>query len=287
MPVVLRGSQEQIVAASFRHSPLWPHIEVIHLKKNMRLDQTPENVEFACWLLTVGAGEGLTEDRTISLPASMRLADSSLSGLIRYIYSNITAGNFQDRFFLERTILSGRNDNVDEVNQQVLEMFPGQETVYWSTDKMIEDELDDAATLYPVEFLQNFNASSLPRAKLALKIGCPLMLLCNLDPANGLCNGTQMILTHLHPHVLECRLLSGNNAGKTVFIPHITINADTAELPIAFSHHQFPVRLAFAMTINKSQGQSVTYVGLDLHTPVFSYGQLYVAFNHCTSGQWI
>ncbi len=166
-------------------------------------------------------------------------------------------------------------------------MFPGQETVYWSTDKTIEEELDDAATLYPVEFLQNFNASGLPHAKLALKVGCPLMLLCNLDPANGLCNGTWMILTHFRPHVLECCLLSGNNAGKAVFIPCITINADTAELPIVFSHHQFPVRLAFAMTINKSQGQSVTYVGLDLHTPIFSHGQLYVALSCCTFGQRI
>ena len=131
-------------------------------------------------------------------------------------------------------------------------MFPGQETVYWSTDKTIEKELDNAATLYPVEFLQNFNASGLPCAKLTLKVGCPLMLLCNLDPANGLCNGTWMILTCFRPHVLECRLLSGNNAGKAVFIPRITINADTAELPIAFSCCQFPVRLAFAMTINKS-----------------------------------
>ncbi len=156
----------------------------------MCLDQTPENIEFAHWLLTVGAGKGLTKDQTISLPASMHLADSSLSGLIRYIYLNITAGNFQDHFFLERTILSEHNDDVDEVNQQVLEMFPGQETVYWSTDKMMEDELDDAATLYPVEFLQKFNASGLPRAKLALKVGCPLMLLHNLDPANGLCNRT-------------------------------------------------------------------------------------------------
>ncbi len=96
----------------------------------MRLDQTPENVEFAHWLLTVGAGEGLTEDQPISLPASMCLADSSLSEFIRYIYRNITAGNFQDCFFLERTILSGHNDDVDDINQQVLELFPGQETVY-------------------------------------------------------------------------------------------------------------------------------------------------------------
>ena len=33
------------------------------------------------------------------------------------------------------------------------------------------------------------------------------------------------------------------------------------------------------MTINKSQGQSVANVGLDLHTPVFSHGQLYVALS--------
>jgi ATP-dependent exoDNAse (exonuclease V) alpha subunit len=41
------------------------------------------------------------------------------------------------------------------------------------------------------------------------------------------------------------------------------------------------------MTINKSQGQSVTHVGLDLQTPVFSHGQLYVALSRCTSGQRI
>ena len=67
----------------------------------MRLDQTPENIEFACWLLTVGAGEGLTDDCTITLPASMHLANNSLSELIEYIYPNIQAGHLQDRFFLE------------------------------------------------------------------------------------------------------------------------------------------------------------------------------------------
>ncbi|SJL16939.1 uncharacterized protein ARMOST_20473 [Armillaria ostoyae] len=101
LPVVSRGSWEQIVAASFCRSPLWPHIKVIHLKKNMHLDQTSENVEFARWLLTVGSGEGLTDDRIITLPASMHLANNSLSELIKYIYPNIQAGHFQDHFFLE------------------------------------------------------------------------------------------------------------------------------------------------------------------------------------------
>lgn len=44
------------------------------------------------------------------------------------------------------------------------------------------------------------------------------------------------------------------------------------------------LRLAFAMTINKFQGQSVKIVGLNLQTEVFSHGQLYVALSRCTSG---
>jgi len=44
-----------------------------------------------------------------------------------------------------------------------------------------------------------------------------------------------------------------------------------------------PVRLAFAMIINKSQGQSVEHVGINLQTSVFSHKQLYVVFLRCTS----
>ncbi|KAI3938443.1 hypothetical protein MKW98_015342 [Papaver atlanticum] len=53
------------------------------------------------------------------------------------------------------------------------------------------------------------------------------------------------------------------------------------------TRRQFPVRVAYAMTINKSQGQSVKYVGIDLKTPVFSHGQLYVALSRCTAANRI
>ena len=67
-----------------------------------------------------------------------------------------------------------------------------------------------------------------------------------------------------------------------VFIPQIAMDSNTAEFPIPLRHLQFPVHLAFAMTINKSQGQSVQHVGLDLQAAVFSHGQLYVALSWCT-----
>jgi len=67
-----------------------------------------------------------------------------------------------------------------------------------------------------------------------------------------------------------------------VLIPRIRLLSNAETLPVPLKRLQFPVRLAFAMTINKSQGQSVEYVGINLQTSVFSYGQLYVAFSRCT-----
>ena len=122
-----------------------------------------------------------------------------------------------------------------------------------------------------------------------MKIGCPLILLRNLSPANGLCNGTRMILRHMTDRVLEVQLIGGNNHGRIAFIPRITVipSSKSTGFPFSLRRRQFPVRLAFAISINKAQGQSVKRVGIDLRVPVFSHGQLYVALSRSTSSQRI
>ena len=111
------------------------------------------------------------------------------------------------------------------------------------------------------------------------------MVLQNLNPGHGVCNGTRGIVTKMRTRVLEVRLLMGDHAGEKVLIPRITLNAAESQIPFEFRRLQFPVRLCFAMTINKSQGQSVKHVGLDLRTPVFTHGQFYVAISRVTSVQ--
>ncbi len=105
----------------------------------------------------------------------------------------------------------------------------------------------------------------------------------------GLCNGTRMVLLRMTNRVLEVRLIGGDHDGEIALIPRIGLNPSAASTGFTFKlrRHQFPVRLAFAMSINKAQGQSVKYVGLDLRSSVFTHGQLYVAFSRATSGHRI
>ena len=105
------------------------------------------------------------------------------------------------------------------------------------------------------------------------------MLLRNLDIKKGLCNGTHLILRHLHSHVLHAEILTGACKGTQVFVPRITLAPSDAKVPFILQRIQFPIRLSYSMTINKFQGQTFDKIGLNLPSPVFSHGQLHVAFS--------
>jgi ATP-dependent DNA helicase PIF1 len=125
--------------------------------------------------------------------------------------------------------------------------------------------------MYPSEYLNMITTSSgLPLHKLTLKVGSPVMVLHNLNPAEGVCNGTRGIITHMTNRVLELRLIGGDHDGQLVFLPRIKCYPSNAQTPFQLCHLQFCVRNAFSMSVNKAQGQSLKYVGLDFRSPVFT-----------------
>ena len=120
----------------------------------------------------------------------------------------------------------------------------------------------------------------MPQHKLKLKIGAVVMLLRNLNVSDGLCNGVRMVVTRMERNTVVCRLISNDNL---VVIPRIELAPIIPSLPFILRRRQFPIRLAFSMTINKSQGQTFDQVGIYFKKPVFSHGQLYVALSRVRS----
>jgi hypothetical protein len=285
LPVIEGGTRPQVVGASLQRSILWRNIKILHLKINMRLNtNNPQERDFAKWQLEVGKGGHTDEGSNINLPDHFKCLENTVSSLIDTIYPGIYDPlQHSDEYFSQRVILACRNDDVDDLNHHVLHKFPGQEQVFHSADSILND--GDGELLYPAEYLNSINCSGLPLAHLALKVGSPVMVLRNLNLSGGVCNGSRGILTRIRNRVLEVRLITGDHAGSKIFIPRMQLRPIQGQLPFILSRLQFPVRLCFSMTINKSQGQSVEHVGLDLRSAVFTHGQFYVAVSRVKSVQ--
>jgi ATP-dependent DNA helicase PIF1 len=191
---------------------------------------------------------------------------------------------------MQRNILAPKNTDVDEVNNAILELLSEESHTYLSANSLAptEEGANVAAgvsmdSLYPVEFLNILRFSSIANHELQLKVGMPILLLRNLNQSIGLCNGTRLIVKRLGQRVIEVEIITGNNVSKRVFIPRIIMSPSGTDWPFVLCCHQFPVRVAFAITINRSQGHTFNNVGVYLSTPVYSHGQLYVAISRVTS----
>jgi ATP-dependent DNA helicase PIF1 len=109
-------------------------------------------------------------------------------------------------------------------------------------------------SLYPVDFLNTLQFNGIANHKLELKVGMPILLLRNLNQTIGLCNSMRLIVKRLGQRVIEAKIIIGNNVDKRVFIPHVIMSPSGTDWPFVLHCCQFPVQVAFVMTINKSQG---------------------------------
>jgi hypothetical protein len=275
LPVVKKGGRQQIVDACLKSSQFWPLTKIIKLKQNMRA--AADSREFADWLLKVGNNEFKTVD----------ISDMKTDNVIDELYSN----NLSTEDMNDRAILASRNDEVRVINLKILDKLPGNIGECVSVDSaefLGGDDTDNENTRlqYQNEYLSTLTPSGFPPATLQLKVGCIVMLLRNLCISNGLCNGIRLVVRRIQRYVLHCEILTGDRKGDIVHIPRIiTSSKNDPNMPFVLKRLQFPVRLAFAITINKSQGQSFKKVGLLIkgNAAIFSHGQLYVAFSQCTT----
>ena len=171
-----------------------------------------------------------------------------------------------------------KNESETYYQQYLYGKYPGDSKTYLSADSILEDDHKEAV---PSEYLNAMTPSGLPEHHLTLKVGAPVMLLRNLQAGNSvsLRNRTRMVVIQMREKALEVEVAVKINKGLTVFLPRVPHFDKSGDYPFTVVRQQFPVRLAFSVTINKGQGQENERVGLDLHSPVFAYGQLYTGMS--------
>jgi hypothetical protein len=272
LPIVESNDRGLILAQCIRSASFWRRLKQLRLTRNMRA--RPDQAAFMDWLLSVGNGSLGT---SVELPQS-QVVDSEAE-LIRRVFGRFFGPHGAARL-VQRSILAVRNSTVLRLNEMAINQFPGLARTYHSFDTLLTPPGIDPYAEITDELLHSLSPSGLPPHVLKLKVGCPVILVRNLNVAKGLCNGTRLIITRLCDKIVHARFPHG---GDSFPIPYIPIIGKDRTLPYELQRVQLPIRLAFSVTINKAQGQTFDQVGLHLESPVFTHGQLYVGLSRARS----
>ncbi|XP_028803141.1 uncharacterized protein LOC114758276 [Neltuma alba] len=197
----------------------------------MRLSSSSSGVncshleKFSQCLLDIGDGNlDLPHDGVakIEIPSELLVNDYEdlISAIVSSTYSNLIENIDSSSYFNDRVILAPIIDVVNQVNEYMCSLLPGELVDYFRYDSICKSLWDDDGIddLYTTEFLNTFNSSGLPSHKLTLKVGSLIMLLRNINQAYGLCSGTRLRVTHLGKFVIEAITLSRSHSNQKVVI---------------------------------------------------------------------
>ena len=162
-------------------------------------------------------------------------------------------------------VLAPRNNKVDDINLSKLY------------------ELKTKTFIYSAIVKGSFKDSEAPvERELKLKVGAQVMVAKNdTDPTKRWVNGSIGVIQHLSQDevkvLIKGKLYSIGKAKWEKF--NYQINGSFIQQKVVGSFIQFPFKLAWAVTIHKSQGQTFDKIALDLDTGAFAHGQTYVALS--------
>lgn len=194
---------------------------------------------------------------------------------------NTASNKLQNDDGIAPTVLFCKNVNVDAMNLRGIATLKGKEHTFPAIDTFLDDTNKDL-----------YNGAFTYAKSLTLKVGAQVMLIKNLDIEKKLVNGSRGVVTDIvEDDPITCpggrvtvKFMDGR---EHIIKPDMQKFTDdptqgSTQAPVLAQRIQYPLKLAYALTIHKSQGLSIDYLHVDL-SGAFSSGQAYVALSRATS----
>ena len=288
LPVITNGTSLDTINACISSSPTWQLFTRLRLKINMRLQLNGSTASQTETLLAIGEGRNcedaiiMSQDTDnhsmqIGLPNIDYFESTNVNPSMEWLYSNQVPYHQTN---INSAILTATNESVDQWNAIVQDKNPNDAFELFSHDSFcdVDDPHGYLSQCLSESILNDFNANGVPTHKLKFKVN-DICLVTRCMKAVNLATNTRVQIMSISSRILRVRVLDDPHRSQ-VLIPKIRFKF---RLKYGQSYKimrcQFPLRLAYAFTYNRSQGQTLHKVLLDTRVPPFEHGHLYVAMS--------
>ncbi|XP_055337067.1 ATP-dependent DNA helicase pif1-like [Paramacrobiotus metropolitanus] len=259
-PIIPFATRETIVQASVKSSFLWKHF----LKYTLRIPvRQLADVEYAEFCDRIGNGTENGEDGLVILRNISVTTD--VTQFLNFVFPDMELGQLSAK---DNAVLSVKNSDVDHFNSYLLPKLTGETVPLFSSDTL--DDSCGAKDIFQndmdIDFFHSLNRPNIPPHEIKLKAGCHCYIVRNICPEDGLLNNTQVEVVSINKSLVQVKLLDNE---KIFWIPRISFSIELKNKKLRVLRKQFPLRLCYAKTINRSQGATLSKGGLDLRNPVF------------------
>jgi len=298
-PVIQNGKKEQIISASIYCSEMIKKFTKIEFTINLRLKNNNEieQKRYGEMLLEIANGthfKHLGEKHTNQVYELFPNCSEEYDGETPICFNSIettiestdaiswiTPDGFDPLNISKNCILAVTNKQVDYWNTEVQKLNPNEKHTLYSYDTFheVDDPHGYIQEMITEEIMNKFSDNQAPTYQLELKINDICILLGNYNREDGLTKNTRVRIVNITRKLIKVVTINTDYPIFALIPRYIFYLKLPYNNSFKIMRKQFPLRLAYALTMNRSQGQEFEKLLIDLSEAAFTHGHLYVALS--------